>query len=98
MMDVRRFLLLAFLSASPTVRLSSQEPADRRALESLRDSLAVVTDSNALLRLEARTIDVAKRDRDNALLHLRLGFVAYRPGPPPRPEKHHGDPAGGVGG
>src|SRR3989442_5382279 len=95
MMDVRRFLLLAFLSASPTVRLSSQEPADRRALESLRDSLAVVTDSNALLRLEARTIDVAKRDRDNALLHLRLGFVAYPPGELAHFKKHHYDaPAG----
>ncbi len=94
MMDVRRLLLLAFLSASPTVRLSSQEPADRRALEALRDSLAVVTDSNALLRLEARTIDVAKRDRDNALLHLRLGFVAYRLGELADSKKHYDDAAG----
>src|SRR2546425_4071082 len=94
MMDVRRFLLLAFLSASPTVRLSSQEPADRRALEALRDSLAGVTDSTALLRLEARTIDVAKRDRDNALLHLRLGFVAYRLGELADSKKHYDDAAG----
>ena len=94
MMDLRRLLLLAFLSASPTVRLSSQEPADRRALEALRDSLSVVTDSNALLRLEARTIDVAKRDRDNPLLHLRLGFIGYRLGELADAKKHYDDAAG----
>ena len=94
MMDLRRLLLLAFLSASPTVRLSSQEPADRRALEALRDSLSVVTDSNALLRLEARTIDVAKRDRDNPLLHVRLGFIAYRLGELADAKKHYDDAAG----
>src|SRR5436190_2756897 len=93
-MDLRRLLLLAFLSASPTVRLSSQEPADRRALEALRDSLSVVTDSNALLRLEARTIDVAKRDRDNPLLHLRLGFIGYRLGELADAKKHYDDAAG----
>src|SRR6266550_5563507 len=94
MIPARRFLLLAYLSVSPTVRLSAQDPADRRALEVLRDSLAAVTDSNALLRLEARTIDVAKRDRDNALLHLRLGFVAYRLGELADSKKHYDDAAG----
>src|SRR5205809_4587619 len=94
MIPARRFLLLAYLSVSPTVRLSAQDPADRRALEVLRDSLAAVTDSNALLRLEARTIDVAKRDRDNPLLHLRLGFVAYRLGELADSKKHYDDAAG----
>ncbi len=94
MTPCRGLLLFAFLSVSPTVRLSSQDPADRRALEVLRDSLAAVTDSNALLRLEARTIEVAKRDRDNALLHLRLGFVAYRLGELADSKKHYDDAAG----
>lgn len=60
--------------------LAAQAPADRAAIERLRDSLAGVTDSVALKRLEAATIEVAKRDRDDPLIHLRLGFIAYRLG------------------
>src|SRR5256885_11373132 len=58
----------------------AQAPADRGALESLRDSLALVKDSVALARLEAATIAVAKQNRDDPLVHLRLGFIAYRLG------------------
>ena len=94
MTTTRLLLLFACLSVSPTVRLSSQEPADRRAIEGLRDSLAAVSDSGALLRLEARTIEVAKRDRDNTLIHLRLGFIAYRLGEIAGSKKHYDDAAG----
>lgn len=94
MTATRLLLLLACLSVSPTVRLSAQEPADRRAIEGLRDSLAAVSDSGALLRLEARTIEVAKRDRDNTLIHLRLGFIAYRLGEIAGSKKHYDDAAG----
>src|SRR5438552_2817943 len=90
----RRLLFLAFLSAGPTFRLSAQDPADRRVIEGLRDSLGAVTDSTALLRLEARAIDVAKHDRDNPLIHLRLGFVAYRLGELANSKKHYDDAAG----
>jgi len=90
----RRLLILALLSASPTFHLSAQDPADRRVIEGLRDSLGAVTDSTALLRLEARTIDVAKHDRDNPLIHLRLGFVAYRLGELANSKKHYDDAAG----
>src|SRR2546422_419306 len=90
----RRLLILALLSASPTFHLSAQDPADRRVIEGLRDSLGAVTDSTTLLRLEARTIDVAKHDRDNALIHLRLGFVAYRLGELANSKKHYDDAAG----
>src|SRR5439155_1249128 len=83
----RRLLFLAFLSAGPTFRLSAQDPADRRVIEGLRDSLGAVTDSTALLRLEARAIDVAKHDRDNPLIHLRLGELANS-------KKHYDDAAG----
>jgi len=59
---------------------AAQAPADRAALERLRDSLSGVTDSVPLKRLEAATIEVAKVNRDDALLHLRLGFIDYRLG------------------
>ena len=60
--------------------LRAQDPADRVALEQLRDSLAAVGDSAALKRLEAATVEVAKRDRGDPLIHLRMGFIAYRLG------------------
>ncbi len=78
---VRAVLLLAALtlvvSATP---LCSQSPAERAGLEQLRDSLNTVTDSAALMRLEAATIEQAKRNRADPMLHLRLGFVALRLG------------------
>src|SRR3989442_2305868 len=92
----RRLLILALLSASPTFHLSAQDPADRRVIEGLRDSLGAVTDSTALLRLEARTIDVAKHDRDNPLIHLRLGFVTYRLGNLANSKKDYDHPAAGI--
>jgi GWxTD domain-containing protein len=58
----------------------AQAPEDRAALERLRDSLAAVTDTAALGDLEARGIELAKTDRSNVLLHLRLGFIALRLG------------------
>src|SRR5260370_40585567 len=58
----------------------AQSPADRVAIEALRDSLSLVTDSVALARLEATTIELAKQHRDDPLVHLRLGFIAERLG------------------
>lgn len=60
--------------------VSAQAPAERAALAAFRDSLATVRDSAALRRLEAATIAVARVQRDDVLLHLRLGFIAYRLG------------------
>lgn len=60
--------------------LPAQSPDDRHALELLRDSLAAVSDTVDLIRLEFEWMDVARVDRDNALLHLRLGFLALRLG------------------
>ena len=39
-------------------------------------------------------IEVARRDRDNALLHLRIGFVAYRQGELGGGKPHYEDAAG----
>jgi GWxTD domain-containing protein len=68
--------LLLFLAASA----QAQAPDDRLALRSFRDSLAGAADSSSLIALEQRLIAIAKTDRDNAMLHLRLGFVALRLG------------------
>ena len=72
----------------------AQAPAERADLERLRDSLGTAADSQSLKRLEAATIEVAKRDRDNPLLHLRLGFLAYRLGEIAKSKPHYDDAAG----
>src|SRR5713226_7785703 len=97
--SLRRFLsCCALLCAIWTVplppALSAQEVAVRAALERLRDSLAGASDSVAVHRLETATIDVAKRDRDNPLIHLRLGFIAYRLGEIAKSKPHYDDAAG----
>jgi GWxTD domain-containing protein len=60
--------------------LLAQGPSERTDLERFRDSLAATADSNGLLLLEKRLIDAAKADRNNAMLHLRLGFLSLRLG------------------
>ena len=72
----------------------AQSPADRASLEVLRDSLAGVTDTLALQRLEAATITVARENRDEPMIHLRLGFIAYRLGEITKTKSHYDDAAG----
>ncbi|HTH63374.1 MAG TPA: GWxTD domain-containing protein [Gemmatimonadales bacterium] len=72
----------------------AQAPPERADVERLRDSLGGAVDSVSLKRLEAATIDVAKRDRDNPLIHLRLGFIAYRLGEIAKSKPHFDDAAG----
>jgi len=72
----------------------AQSPADRAGIEVLRDSLSTVTDSAGLGRLEAATIAVAKQRRDDALVHLRLGFIGYRLGEVTGGKSHYDDAAG----
>ena len=55
-------------------------PNERAELERFRDSLAATSDSIGLLALERRLIDLAKADRNNALVHLKLGFLSLRLG------------------
>ena len=85
---------VVFLVLAVPLRLPAQDPGDRSALERLRDSLAGVGDSVPLRQLEAATIEVAKRDRDNPLIHLRLGFIAYRLGELAKTKPHYDDAAG----
>jgi len=72
----------------------AQAPAERADLESLRDSLAVVQDSTALSQLEAAAIEVAKQRRNDPLIHLRLGFLAYRLGEITHDKSHYDAAAG----
>src|SRR2546430_4210888 len=73
-----------------------QSPADRASIESLRDSLALVQDSVALAQLEASTIQLAKQRRDDPVVHLRLGFLAYRLAEITKTKSHYDDAAGGI--
>src|SRR5687767_15748184 len=47
-----------------------------------------VADSLPLKRAEEATIELAKRRREDPLIHLRLGFIAYRLGEVTRSEEH----------
>jgi GWxTD domain-containing protein len=70
--------ILAWIAAPG--RLPAQTPTDRATLERFRDSIAGTADSIGLLELEKRMIEVVKTDRNNALGHLRLGFLSLRLG------------------
>lgn len=59
---------------------SAQSPAQRDSIEAYRDTLSQITDTILLLRRERLLIIDAKNDRDNTMLHLRLGFLALRYG------------------
>ena len=85
--------LLALLSL-PAARAPAQTPEERNAVVAFRDSLSRVTDTLALRRLEASLIEAARADRDNALLHVRLGFLAYRLGEAGGGKSHYDDAAG----
>jgi GWxTD domain-containing protein len=68
---------LLLVAAAP---VAAQEPAQRAELESFRDSIGGTVDSVGLLALEQRLIERAKADRNNAMIHLRLGFLSLRLG------------------
>ena len=58
--------------------LAAQSATDRLELFHLRDSLARAIDTTTLLQLEAHAIDSARKNREDPLLHLRLGFIGLR--------------------
>src|SRR5437773_9008538 len=94
---MRRCLIVLLALSIPAAKgLSAQLPAERAAIEALRDSLAHVTDSLSLKRLEAATIQVAKQHRDDPLVHVRLGFLAPRLGEFPTRKSLSPDAAGGF--
>jgi GWxTD domain-containing protein len=70
--------LAALLLVPAPVR--AQGAAQVTRLFAWRDSLAGVTDTVALRRLEADMMEVARVQRDSTLLHLELGLLALRLG------------------
>jgi GWxTD domain-containing protein len=73
-------LTVIVLSGAAASGVGAQSVAQRDSIERLREGLAAVEDSVDLLAREARLIERARVDRDDAFLHLVLGFVAYRLG------------------
>ncbi len=76
----RRAILLTLAVLAVAPRLSAQTPDQRLELERFRDSIGGTSDSVGLLGLERRMIEKTKADRNNALSHLRLGFLSLRIG------------------
>ena len=82
-MPTRRVLAVLCIvagSLAGAARAAAQSPEDRVAIERFRDSLDTVADSAPVLALEQRLIAAARADRNNAMRHLELGFVALRLG------------------
>ena len=73
-------LLVATLGSGGIAAAWAQAPEERTSLEQFHDSLAATSDSTGLLVVEKHLIDRAKVDRNNTLLHLKLGFVSLRLG------------------
>lgn len=84
--------LLAVLAAAS--RIEAQAPAERASLEALRAELTTIVDSAALRAREAAGLARAREHRDSTLLHLELGFIAYRLGEVSRARRHYDDAAG----
>jgi GWxTD domain-containing protein len=91
---MRRLPWLVMAASAAWTPAAAQTPADRTRLEDLRASLALVTDSAALTVREREGIERARRDRDDVLLHLELGFTAYRLGEVTGRRQHFDDAAG----
>ncbi|HKU62821.1 MAG TPA: GWxTD domain-containing protein [Gemmatimonadales bacterium] len=76
----RRAILLTFAVLALAPRLTAQTSDQRLELERFRDSVGGTVDSVGLLALEQRMIAKTKVDRNNALSHLKLGFLSLRIG------------------
>ncbi len=77
--DSRTITSLLVLGLLATA-LHAQTPEQRRASDAFRDSLQAITDSTLLQGREARLLLAARRERNDAFLHLRLGQLALRQG------------------
>lgn len=80
---MRRFFSLITVVAvlsSPAVPGWAQSPEQRDALERLRQEFSRIEDLDLLTNRESLTVAIARVDRDNPMLHLELGFLAYRIG------------------
>ena len=63
-----------------TVPLAAQSPEQRRQLDAFRDTLQLVSDTNALRERESLMLPSAARSRDQPFSHLYMGTLAMRQG------------------
>lgn len=89
----KALLILAIVPWCTVGRGSAQTPAERDALVRFRAEVETMQDSLELVALEARMIGRARVDRDNALLHLQLGFLGYQLGEVTGANTHYDDAA-----
>src|ERR1700752_1555126 len=82
--------LAVLIGAAP---VEAQNVEQRARLEQFREQLAQAEDSSALLEGERESIASAKVHRDSTLLHLELGFLAFRIGEITATRKHYDDAA-----
>jgi GWxTD domain-containing protein len=75
-------------------RLGGQEPEGRARCDSLRAAFGKIADSTALLALERERIAYAREHRDDPMVHLELGLLAFRLGEVTAAAKHYDDAAG----
>src|SRR6476646_7167260 len=73
-------LAVALIAVAVAPRVHAQATNERADLERWRDSLGGRGDLDSLLALEKRMIDSTKSERNNGVLHLRLGFLSLRLG------------------
>ncbi len=81
-------------AAAGAVPARAQDPAGRARLDSLRRAFAGIADSSTLLEIERDRITYAKEHRDDPMIHLELGLLAYRLGEVTPGTKHYDDAAG----
>jgi len=87
--------LAAVLAATAgPVRLAAQQPEERARLDSLAAAYDLVADTTPLLALEASRIAYARDHRDDPMIHLELGILAYHIGAVATGTKHFDDAAG----
>lgn len=71
--------LALVLLALPTVS-PAQTPDQRRALDAFRERVLAETDSILLRRMESELLEEVRRKRNDAALHIRLGFLSLQRG------------------
>ena len=96
MLPVPRAWLGAVVVAAAVgpARLVAQEPEARARLDSLVAAFANIPDSTTLLSMEAARIAYAREHRDDPMVHLELGLLAFRIGEVTVGSKHYDDAAG----
>jgi len=72
--------VLLLLCGAGSERLAAQSADQRRALDALRDTLALMTDTLNLQLQEAALLEQTRRGRRDPFLHLRLGHLSLRQG------------------